>query len=210
LTLFTANGLALRFAVVRVYGDKTIRRGYSLKYLVGAFLRVFVGLVLATAAWAEEVTITSVGQTSDGMLVKVLMKGMAVDPGYNSGLTAQSLGSQKALIVVVGGSSKGLGAAGVTLDQERSRAKLLLQEARKRGIRVLLMHIGGARRRGELTDTFIEATVGLADRLVVVAPGNLDGIFSKGRASGATLTEVDTPRAAVPVVSSTLQDWGLK
>ena len=181
-----------------------------MKYLVGAFLRGFVGLVLATAAWAEEVTITSVGQTSDGMLVKVLMKGMAVDPGYNSGLTAQSLGSQKALIVVVGGSSKGLGAAGVTLDQERSRARLLLQEARKRGIRVLLMHIGGARRRGELTDTFIEATVGLADRLVVVAPGNLDGIFSKGRASGATLTEVDTPRAAVPVVSSTLQDWGLK
>jgi len=119
-----------------------------LKYLVGAFLRVFVGLVLATAAWAEEVTITSVGQTSDGMLVKVLMKGMAVDPGYNSGLTAQALGSQKALIVVVGGSSKGLGAAGVTLDQERSRARLLLQEARKRGSRVLLMHIGGARRRG--------------------------------------------------------------
>jgi len=181
-----------------------------LKYLVGAFLRVLVGLVLATAAWAEEVTITSVGQTSDGMLVKVLMKGMAVDPGYNSGLTAQALGSQKALIVVVGGSSKGLGAAGVTLDQERSRARLLLQEARKRGIRVLLMHIGGARRRGELTDTFIEATVGLADRLIVVAPGNLDGIFSKGRASGAILTEVDTPRAAVPVVSSTLQDWGLK
>ena len=195
---------------MRFYGDKTIRRGYSLKYLVGAFLRIFVGLVLATAAWAEEVTITSVGQTSDGMLVKVLMKGMAVDPGYNSGLTAQALGSQKALIVVVGGSSKGLGAAGLTLDQERSRARLLLQEARKRGIRVLLMHIGGARRRGELTDTFIETTVGLADRLIVVAPGNLDGIFSKGRASGAILTEVDTPRAAVPVVSSTLQEWGLK
>ena len=181
-----------------------------MKYLVGAFLRAFVGLVLATAAWAEEVTITSVGQTSDGMLVKVLRKGMAVDPGYDSGLSAQALGTQKVIIVVVGGSSKGLGAAGVTLDQERLRARLLLQEARKRGIRVLLMHIGGARRRGELSDTFIEATTGLADRLIVVASGNLDGIFTKGRSPGAKLTEVETLRAAVPVLGATLEDWGVK
>ncbi len=181
-----------------------------MKHLIGAFLMVVGGLVLASVAGAEEVTITSVGQTSDGMLVKVLMKGMAVDPGYNSGLSAQALGTQKAIIVVVGASSKGLGAAGVTLDQERMRARLLLQEARKKGIRVLLMHIGGARRRGELSDTFIEATAGLADRLIVVASGNLDGIFTRGRSPGVTLTEVETPRAAVPVLGATLEEWGVK
>jgi hypothetical protein len=181
-----------------------------LKQLFGAFLLALGGLVVAKAAWAAEVTITSVGQNSDGMMVKVLMKGMAIDPGYDSGLSAQALGTQKVIIAVVGGSSKGLGAAGVTLDQERLRARLLLQEARKRGIRVLLMHIGGARRRGELTDIFIEATKGLADRLIVVASGNLDGIFTKGRSPGAPLTEVETPRAAVPVLAATLEDWGVK
>jgi hypothetical protein len=181
-----------------------------LKHLFGAFLLAVGGLVVARPTWAAEVTITSVGQTSGGMMVKVLMKGMAVDTGYDSGLSAQGLGTQKVIIVVVGGSSKGLGAAGVTLDQERLRARLLLQEARKRGIRVLLMHIGGARARGELTDTFIEATTGLADRLIVVASGNLDGIFTKGRSPGATLTEVETPRAAVPVLAATLEDWGVK
>ena len=181
-----------------------------MKYLLAAILIALGGLVLASVAYAEDVTITSVGQTSDGMMVKVLMKGMAVDPGYDSGLSAQALGTQKVIIVVVGASAKGLGAAGVTLDQERLRAKLLLQEARKRGIRVLLMHIGGARRRGELSDTFIEATTGLADRVIVVASGNLDGIFTRGRSPGAKLTEVQTPRAAVPVLGATLEDWGVK
>lgn len=181
-----------------------------MKYFVGACLIALGGLMHSGVAWAEEVTITSVGQTSDGMLVKVLMKGMAVDPRYDSGLSAQALGTQKAIIVVVGGSAKGLGAAGVTLDQERLRAKLLLQEARKRGIRVLLMHIGGARRRGELSDTFIDATAGFADRLIVVASGNLDGIFTRGRSPGATLTEVESLRAAVPVLGATLEDWGVK
>jgi hypothetical protein len=181
-----------------------------LKHLVGAFLSVIGGLVAASAAWAAEVTITSIGQTPDGMMVKVLMKGLAVEPSYDSGLSAQGLGTQKVIIAVVGGSSKGLGAVGVTMAQERLRARLLLQEARKRGVRVLLMHIGGARRRGELTDTFIEATTGLADRLIVVTSGNLDGIFTKGRSPGATLTEVETPRAAVPVLAATLEEWGVK
>lgn len=181
-----------------------------MKHLVADFLMALGGLVVATAAWAEDVTITSVGQSSDAMMVKVLMKGMAIDPVYDSVFSAQALGTQKAIIVVVGGSSKGLGAAGVTLEQERLRARLLLQEARKRGIRVVLMHIGGARRRGELTDTFIEATTGFADRLIVVASGNLDGIFARGRSPGATLTEVETPRATVPVLGATLEDWGVK
>ncbi len=181
-----------------------------LKHLIGVFLKVVCALAVAQAAWAADVTITSLGQTADGMMVKVLMKGMAVDPVYDSGLSAQGLGTQKVIIAVVGGSAKGLGAAGITQDQERVRAKLLLQEARKRGIRVLLMHIGGARRRGELTDSFIEATTGLADRLIVVASGNLDGIFNKGRSPGATLTEVETPRAALPVLAATFEDWGVK
>lgn len=181
-----------------------------MKHLFVAFVMAIGGLMVARAAWAAEVTITSVGQTADGMMVKVLMKGMAVNPGYDSSLSAQGLGKQKVIIVVVGGSSKGLGAAGVTLDQERLRARLLLQEARKRGIRVLLMHIGGARRRGEQTDAFIEVTTGLADRLIVVASGNHDGIFTKGRSPGATLTEVETLRAALPVLTATLDDWGVK
>jgi hypothetical protein len=96
------------------------------------------------------------------------------------------------------------------MHEARCGRELLLQEARKRGIRVLLMHIGGARRRGELSDTFIEATTGLADRLIVVASGNLDGIFTRGRSPGAKLTEVETPRAAVPVLGATLEDWGVK
>lgn len=71
------------------------------------------------------------------------------------------------------------------------------------------MHIGGDRRRGELTDAFIKAVSGLADRLIVVKSGNFDGIFTTAKSPGAKLTEVETAQAIVPVLlDATLKEWG--
>lgn len=170
----------------------------------------FGALALSGAAFASDVAITSVGQAPDGMMVKVLMKGTNIDPDYDSVLSARTLGAQKVIIAVVGGSSKGLGAVGINKEEEKARSKMLLQEARKRGTKVLVMHIGGDRRRGELTDAFIEATAGFADRLIVVKSGNFDGIFTKAKSPGAKLTEVETARATVPVLEATLNEWGVK
>ena len=90
---------------------------------------------------------------------------------FNLGGSAVTVGGVVAgvviiVIAVVGGSSKGLGAAGISKEEEKVRGKTLLQEAKRRGIKVLVMHIGGDRRRGELTDAFIKAVAGLADRLI--------------------------------------------
>ena len=114
-----------------------------------------------------------------------------------------------ALIAVVGGSSKGLGAIGLGKEQEKARARVLLETARKTGIKVLVMHIGGDRRRGELTDAFIESTAGLADRLIVVKSGNADEIFTRAKSSTAMLTEVDTVQATVPALEAALKQWGI-
>ena len=46
--------------------------------------------------------------------------------------------------------------------------------------------------------------------LIVVGSGNLDGIFTRVKAPEAKLTEVDTARAAVPVVAATLKEWSVK
>ena len=178
--------------------------------LLAALWLAFGSLVFSGAAFAANVAITSIGQSSDGMMVKVLMKDTGIDPDYDSALSARKLGARKVIIAVIGGSSKGLGAVGISKDEEVARSKMLLQEARKRGAKVLVMHIGGDRRRGELTDTFIEATASLADRLIVVGSGNLDGIFTRAKAPGAKLTEVETARAAVPVLEATLKEWGAK
>ena len=180
-----------------------------MKFPLRIFLLVFGVLAASCAALAADVVITSVGQSADGMMVKVLMKRMNLDPHYDSELNARTLGTPKALIAVVGGSSKGLGAIGLGKEQEKARARVLLETARKTGIKVLVMHIGGDRRRGELTDAFIEATAGLADRLIVVKSGNADAIFSRAKSPAAILTEVDTVQATVPALEATLRQWGI-
>jgi len=80
---------------------------------------------------------------------------------------------------VIGGSSKGLGAAGISADAELERAKALLAEAKKRGMKIIALHIGGEARRGELSDRFIEAAVPLCDYCIIVEEGNKDGLFTK-------------------------------
>ena len=179
------------------------------KHLVNVVLLVFGALVFSSASLASDVAITSVGQASDGMMVKVLMNKMNIDTDYDSTLSSTKLDAQKVIIAVVGGSSKGLGATGIKKEDEKTRSRTLLQEARKKGIKVLVMHIGGDRRRGELSDTFIEAVAGLADRLIVVQSGNFDGIFTRGKSPAAKLTEVQTVQATVPALEATLKEWGV-
>jgi uncharacterized alpha/beta hydrolase family protein len=179
------------------------------KKLVHAFLWLFGTLVFSGAGWASDVAITSVGHASDGMMVKVLMNKLKIDTDYDSAFPARKLGAQKVIIAVVGASSKGLGAIGIKKEEEKTRSTTLLKEAKKRGIKVLVMHIGGDRRRGELTDTFIEAVAGMADRLIIVKSGNSDGIFTRAKSSDAPLTEVESVQASVPALEATLKEWGV-
>ena len=41
------------------------------------------------------------------------------------------------------------------------------------------MHIGGAARRGELSDKFVNAAAPNVDYLIIVEEGNKDGLFTK-------------------------------
>ena len=181
------------------------------KKLVPLLLLTLGVPVSCATAFAADVVITSVGQSSDGMMLKVLMHKTSIEADYDSALSAstRNFGAQKAIVAVLGGSAKGLGAAGISKDDEKARSRTLLLEARKRGVKVLVMHIGGDRRRGELTDTLIEAVTGFADSLIVVKSGNLDGVFSRTKSSSAKLIEVETAQAAVPVLEATLKEWGV-
>ena len=85
----------------------------------------------------------------------------------------------KTLVLVLGGSTKGLGAAGISADAELDRAKALLAEARKLGMTIIGVHVGGEARRGQLSDRFIEAAVPACHYVVVVADGDKDGFISK-------------------------------
>ena len=60
-----------------------------------------------------------------------------------------------------------------------ARAKALLDAAAKKGVKVLIMHVGGEGRRGTLSDLFINAAAPYADGMIVVDGGNSDGVFDK-------------------------------
>ncbi len=127
--------------------------------------------------------ITSVGQSADGQLVKVLADRVGISYQYDAMAAPGAVKDFKTLILVVGGSSKGLGAAGINQDQEEARAKALIAAAAEAGTKILFMHVGGEARRGDLTDRFVTITAPAAQYLIVVADGNKDNFMTN--AAGA-------------------------
>lgn len=142
-----------------------------------------VGLAVAqpTAAIADKPAIlTSVGQSADLEMVKVLMTRSRLPFSTNETIQASALPvDAKTLVVVVGGSSKGLGAAGISAEQEAARARAVLARAKELGMKVITLHIGGEARRGALSDGLIELCIGYSDLVIAVAEGNKDDLFGK-------------------------------
>lgn len=124
---------------------------------------------------------TSVGQSADHAMVDVLLQRANVPHKTDVQAKPADLASSgaKTLILVVGGSTKGLGAAGISADAEIARAKAVIAEAKKLGMTIIGLHVGGESRRGELSDKFIQAAIPSCDYVVVVAEGNKDGFFDK-------------------------------
>ena len=175
------------------------------------FVMSFLALVLfAGTALAADIALTSVGQSPDAMMAKVVLKNMKVDVDFDALMKPEALAGHKVLIAVVGGSSKGLGAAGIDKDEEKARSIELIEAARDAGVKVLVMHIGGEGRRGTLSDLFISATVPLGDRLIMVDGANKDGLFD------ALIEGKDIPVDVAPTIRAidepmkkALSEWGV-
>lgn len=132
-----------------------------------------------TEAFAEgPILLTTGGQSADYQMVGTLLKNLGMDYELNNVATSADLGSAKTLIVVVGGSSKGLGAAGIDADGELARVDELIKGAKGAGLSVIAMHTGGTARRGDLSDKFIEPIFSQADYAIVVASGDEDGLMA--------------------------------
>jgi len=140
----------------------------------------------------QPVLITSAGQSADVQIGGVLAKRAGLIATLSKNATFQELGDKKTLILVIGVSMKGLGAAGLELDQEKTRVRGLIEEAKRKGIPVLCFHLGGEARRGELSDQMIEACLPYALMVIVVKSGNKDGLFTRiCTQKNVSLLEVD-------------------
>lgn len=173
-------------------------------------LAAIIAVFSAAAAFAADVMLTSVGQSPDVMMIRVVLRKMKIEADSEPLLKPEGLAGSKILVAVVGGSSKGLGAAGIDKDQELERVASVMKSARDKGMKILVMHIGGEGRRGALSDAFIEAATPWGDRIIVVDGGNDDGIFEKTAADKNVkiLTAPNVNGTAAPL-GETLSEWGV-
>ncbi len=154
--------------------------------------------------------LTSVGQSPDATMIRVVLRKMKIDADNQPLLKADELAGGKILVAVVGGSSKGLGAAGIDKDQENERVGGLLEAAKKSGMKILVMHVGGEGRRGALSDAFIETSVPYADALIVVDGGNEDGLFDRLiEGKGVSLLTAPNVSGTAEPLKAVLSGWGV-
>jgi hypothetical protein len=138
------------------------------------------------------VLITSCGQSIGPTTIKVVMQRLKLAYDIDPLATPETLQAKakagtpyKSLIITMGASLKGMGAAGIEIDDELARATALIAEAKKQGIQIIGAHIEGMKRRsqgaaaGDTTDEqSIDAVAPHSAILLVLKDGNSDGRFT--------------------------------
>lgn len=123
------------------------------------------------------IAMTSVGQSADVNVVETLFKKAGLEVYMNATMSGDSLTNHKTLVLAVGGSSKGLGAAGIDENQELERVTALIAAAKAKDMKIVALHIGGSARRGTLSDKFIPDSMGAADAAIIVSEGDGDNMM---------------------------------
>jgi len=164
-----------------------------------AFVAASLALIPVTlASEGEEVKaevpilVTSCGQSIGPTTIAVVLKKLGLSYDKNELATPETLQTKaksgtpyKSLIITMGASLKGMGAAGIEIEDELARAAALIAEARKEGIKIIGAHIEGLKRRaqgaaaGDTTDEqSIDAVAPNSALLLVLKEGNADGRFT--------------------------------
>lgn len=157
----------------------------------------------ASPAFKAPLLITDVGQGNTGKLVEVMLnRSKAVELKLDNTAKAEALEGVGTLVIGVGASTKGLGAAGLDVNTELERAKALIAAAKAKGIPIMGVHIGGEARRGELSDSFNRLVAESADTMVVWSGSDADGFFKKiAEEKGTKLEVVDgKPKAGEKIL----------
>ena len=138
------------------------------------------------------VLLTSCGQSPGPMQFEIFLKRLNMDYVYKGDATAADLSSKspagapiKSVIIVTGASLKGMGAAGVSIEDEINRIRALIAAAKKQNIKIIGAHIEGMQRRaqgaapGDNSDEMsIDAVCPQASLLIVKKEGDADGRFT--------------------------------
>jgi len=150
------------------------------------------------AIFEQPLLITSAGQSAEVQIASILAKRAGLTYTLSKLATEKELENIKTLVLVLGTSMKGLGAAGLDKAKEKERVKILIEAAEEKNMPVFCLHLGGESRRGKLSDEMINVFLPFAKMAVVVKSGNKDGLFTKiCEENKIPLTEVEKAAQAM-------------
>ena len=129
--------------------------------------------------YSQPVFVTSFGQSTDAAMLDTVMKRIGVEYVYNATANAEAIKGYNTVVIAVGASTKGLGAAGISEAEETERAKAIMQAIVESGAQVICCHIGGSARRGTLSDIFADMVMEKASYIVLKEDANFDYKFTK-------------------------------
>ena len=124
------------------------------------------------------VMVTSVGQNLDAFALQLAVQRAGVQPNYDNHYEADDLGDERTLFLAVGASLKGFGEAGITIEDEIARAGHLIDAAEAKGVTVVMVHLGGAAARDELSDQLIQVVAPRSHLIIMVPESDTDGMIA--------------------------------
>ena len=174
----------------------------SIVKLICCLLVMFiVGFTSMTPKYDKPILISSAGQSADVTLAGTLFKKIKIDVTVLPLAKKSDLNGVKTLVVVPGFSSKGLGAAGISREQEYDRIKELIASAKAKKMKIVMLHLGGVARRGNQSDDFNLMVANASDIMVVVKTGNTDQFFTNiANKRNVNIKIIDKIADAIPVI----------
>ena len=152
--------------------------------------------------YSGPILITNAGQGPGGKMARLLVtqtKTLVLDTDffYNAEPTAEVLDERpySALVVVIGSTDKGLGASGITIDDEIARLEKMVAHAEEIELPIIAVLLEKDKRADVKTNAnerCIDLICPKSQWMIVVAEGNLDGRFDKLKEEfGIPLTVLD-------------------
>ena len=115
----------------------------------------------------------------------------------------------RTIIIAIGASLKGMGASGLTVNDEVARLEKIIDYCKQNNIFIIGAHVGGSSKRGAPggdNERMIDAVAPFVDYLIVTEDGNKDGRFNKiAEEKSIPLTQIEYALELVDILKSVFE-----
>jgi hypothetical protein len=128
----------------------------------------------------EPVLITSLGQNPDGLMVRVVLGKIGIENDYLELASDADLSRHYlSVVMTVGVSYKGMGAAGLNYNDEINRTRKLVSEAVKKDCPIILVYLGENPWREKRTAKLIELVAPHSSYIIIKENNGKDKYFTE-------------------------------